>query len=184
MAGTKQKVSDRSLIGPEGVDYDQAEGCKYTLVKATGVDGKGAPVFSDVQSFEYRPSATTPMGRAFELFGFLTKVGNEANSVLNDKDSPGTIDDAAAAISEWLSKGQWASDRVAGPRFDKDKLALAIAQAKGETDPAPYLSKMDTMVTAKGAKKEIPYGQYAYSMPVVREKYDILVGRTKDIAVL
>lgn len=183
MAGTKQKVSDRSLF-PEDADYDTAEGARYTLVKATGVDAKGAPIFSDVQSFEYRPSATTPMGRAFELFGFLTKVGNEANSVLNDKDNPGTIDDAAAAIAAWLSRDKWASERESGPRFDKDKLALAIAQAKGETDPAPYLAKMDTSVTPKGAKKEVSYGAYAYSMPVVREKYDALVGRVKDVAAL
>ena len=35
-----------------------------------------------------------------------------------------------------------APGRVGGVRYDKDKLAQAIAQAKGESDIVPYLAKM------------------------------------------
>jgi hypothetical protein len=180
---TKQKVSDRSLIG--GDDYNTATGGTYTLVKATGVSPKGEPIHSPVKSFDFSPKTDDLATKAFAIFGFHTKVGNVANSVLNDKDNPGTVEQAADEIEAWLERlagGDWVSERLSGPRYDEDKLCLAIAAAKGESDPSPYKAKMGT--TVKQGSKEIPYGAYAYKIPAVRQEYDKLVGRGVDVASL
>lgn len=119
-------------------------------------------------------------------FGGLTLAGNVANSINNgDKGDPNAnpIPDIAARFAE-IDKGIW-TDRTGGGgiRYDKDKLAAAIATAKGETDPAPYLAKLDGKVDPKtGAgvaadtKGAISYGAFALRVPQVKAAYDALTG--------
>lgn len=70
-------------------------------------------------------------GDPLAQFGFVTKVGNVANSVLNG-DDPGTVDDAAGDITEFLAglaNGVWrepGEGRARGPKFDKDLLASVL----------------------------------------------------------
>lgn len=121
------------------------------------------------------------------IFGALTLVGNIVNTQVNGpKGDPNAnpIPEAVARFAE-ISKGEW-SDRstgVGGVRYDRDKLAAAIAQAKGESDPAPYLAKMDGKVDPKtGAnvaadtKGAISYGAYALRNAKVKAAYDALTG--------
>lgn len=121
------------------------------------------------------------------IFGALTLVGNIVNTQVNGpKGDPNAnpIPEAIARFAE-IAKGEW-SDRstgVGGVRYDKEKLAAAIAQAKGESDPAPYLAKMDNKVDAKtgavvanDAKGSISYGAYALRNAKVKAAYDALTG--------
>lgn len=120
-------------------------------------------------------------------FGGLTLAGNVVNSATHGpKGDPNAevIAEIEARFAD-IAKGQWA-DRAAGVggvRYDKDKLAAAIAQAKGEKDPAPYLAKMDHKVDQKtGAvvptdtKGAISYGAFALRNAKVKAAYDALAG--------
>jgi hypothetical protein len=68
-----------------------------------------------------------------------------------------------------------------GVWYDKDKLAQAIAQAKGESDIDPYLAKMDNKVNpdtgavvAPDTKGAIHYGTFALKNASVRAAYNKL----------
>ncbi len=74
-------------------------------------------------------------GDPLSQFGFVTKVGNVANSVLNG-DDPGSVDDAATDITEFLAsiaKGVWrepGEGRARGPKYDKDLLASVLFEGR------------------------------------------------------
>lgn len=130
-ASSRKKVSTRDFLNTSGEvveRIEEATGARYTLL------GDGGKPF-DKQFGQ----AGTP-GVMFAIFGFHTKVGNVANTVLNDKEEPGTPADAAAAIDEFIKladEGKWA-ERAAGgvgARIDKDALAaavVAVAQKNGQ----------------------------------------------------
>ena len=94
---------------------------------------------------------------------------------------------------EELKTGVWA-DRatgVGGVRYDKEKLAQAIAAAKNETDPSPYLAKMENKVDPKSGavvpaetKGAISYGAYALRNARVKDAYDRLTGGGTSIEAL
>lgn len=129
------------------------------------------------------------------IFGGLTLAGNVVNTAVNGPKGDASINPIpliAARFAE-LEKGVWA-DRAAGVggvRYDADKLAQAIATAKGETDPAPYLAKMATKldpktgaVVAPDTKGAISYGAFALRNGKVKQAYDALTGAGTDIGVL
>lgn len=135
--------------------------------------------------------ASTMLG----IFGGLTLAGNIVNSATNGtKGDPNAnpIPLIEARFKE-IEDGTWA-DRatgVGGVRYDKDKLAAAIASAKGETDPAPYLAKMEHKVDPKSGatvpddtKGAISYGAYALRVPKVKQAYDTLTGGGTSIDTL
>src|SRR5262245_4368335 len=97
---TKQKVSDRGFIG--GDDMTNAKGATYSLVAQDGVDDKGKAKYVAMHEFKRQWDITNPDSLRemlwFACFGFHTKVGNVANTVLNNEKAPGTLDDAANAI--------------------------------------------------------------------------------------
>lgn len=158
---------------------------------------------------DYNPeSDAAPEGSAFELasisepaktmlaiFGGLTLAGNVVNTATNGpKGDPNA--DVITLIRERfaeLDNGVWA-DRaggVGGVRYNKEHLSQAIATAKGETDPAPYLAKMDNKVDPKtGAvvatdtKGAISYGAFALRNAKVKAQYDLLAGTGTDIGAL
>lgn len=126
----RKTVSKRGLLtanGGEADGMDDAAGGTYELI------GEGGKVFT------YRFGENADWDRRFAIFGFHTKVGNVANTVLNDKDEPGTVADAAESITDWLAGNVWAEKREGGgggARIDKDALAAAVvevAASKGQT---------------------------------------------------
>lgn len=138
----RQKVSDRAFIDSQGAEVDrmeQATGARYTLAEI----GK---------SFDLQFGEAGQPSTMFAVFGFHTKVGNVANSVLNNKDDPGTADDAATEIADWLesvTQGTWREGGTGiarGPKYDNDVLGLVlhgmIAAEKRAGDAAHYAAKI------------------------------------------
>jgi len=145
----KQKRSERYFIDLNGDEVDrmeQATGAGYSLVSKDG---------SEIQSWEYQSGL--PAGNVVTMhfvLGWWTKIGNVVNTVVNDKADPGTLDDAALAVTEHVEnceKGIWreVTEGVArGPKYDKDILAgalLAVLTASGlaKADLAGYRTRLD-----------------------------------------
>lgn len=125
--------------------------------------------------------------KMFAAFGAQTLAGNVVNTATNgpkgDKSmNPiGLIEERFAAIT---ADHVWA-DREGGVgiRYDKDKLVAAILAAKGESDPGPYVAKLDNKVDGKtGAvvapdtKGAISWGAFVLRNAVVKGEYDKLTG--------
>lgn len=159
----------------------------------------------------YNPeSDVAPQGSSYELdlrqlspagimmlaaFGGLTLAGNVVSSAANGPKGDPNLNPIRIIEERFkeIDAGTWAerSAGVGGVRYDKEKLAAAIAAAKGESDPAPYLAKMDGKVDPKSgavvaadAKGAISYGAYAMRNPKVKGEYDKLTGGGVDIGTL
>lgn len=124
----RKNVSNRlyqDADGKKSVGPDKAGRVVYQLLAA---DGKSVHT-------EFTLDKDSPGVFPFAQFGFVTKVGNVANSVLNADDA-GTVDDAAADIKEFLdgiANGLWrepGEGRAKGPKFDKDLLAEVLYQGR------------------------------------------------------
>lgn len=139
----RQKVSERTFIDASGNEVDrmeQATGARYTLAQI----GK---------SFDIQLGAPATPATMFGIFGFWTKVGNVANTVLNDKDEPGTPQDAAEEIADWLAGVETGTWREAGepgagrgPKYDTGILADVLVVALGSAakgDAAYYKARLD-----------------------------------------
>jgi hypothetical protein len=125
--------------------------------------------------------------KMFAAFGAQTLAGNVVNSATNgpkgDKDiNPiPLIAERFAAISD---EHVWADrEGGVGVRYDKDKLIAAILAAKKESDPTPYVAKLENKVDGKtGAvvasdtKGAISWGAFVMRNPVVKGEYDKLTG--------
>jgi hypothetical protein len=145
--------------------------------------------------FDYVCGEAGQAGTMLACFGGLTLAGNVVNSATNGtKGDPNAnpIPLIEARFKE-IEAGEWAdrASGVGGVRYDKDKLAAAIASAKSETDPAPYLAKMDQKVDPKSGavvpndtKGAISYGAYALRVPKVKQAYDTLTGGGTSIDTL
>lgn len=137
--------------------------------------------------FDYICGEAGEAGTMLACFGGLTLAGNVVNSATNGPKGDPTLNPISLIEARFkeIEDGQWA-DRgtgVGGVRYDKDKLAAAIASAKNESDPAPYLAKMDQKVDPKNGatvpndtKGAISYGAYALRVPKVKQEYDKLTG--------
>ena len=120
-------------------------------------------------------------------FGGLTLAGNIVNTATNGPKGEPALNPIPLIEERFkeIDAGQWA-DRAAGVggiRYDKEKLAAAIAQAKSESDPAPYLLKMEGkvdprtgIVVPNDTKGAISYGAFALRNAKVKEAYDALTG--------
>jgi hypothetical protein len=83
-------------------------------------------------------------------------------------------------------KGTVVEIPYAGQHIDKDRLAKAIAQAKGTDDPRPWLAKKELLVDEKSGEKvepdenggyrkgAIPYPVFAIGYSEVTKIYDRL----------
>lgn len=137
----RQKVSERTFVDADGVEVErmeQATGARYTLA------GIG-------KSFDKQFGEPATESTMYAIFGFWTKIGNVANTVLNDKDEPGTQEDAAEAIEEFVAQtanGVWrevGEGAGRGPKYDNEVLALALHATLGEAakgDPAHYMKRL------------------------------------------
>jgi hypothetical protein len=137
--------------------------------------------------FEYVCGKAGAKGTMLGIFGGLTLAGNVVNTATKGPKGDPNINPIGLIKSRFdeIDTGVWA-DRAAGTggvRYDKEKLALAIAAAKGETDHTPYLIKMEGKVDPKSgatvandAKGAISYGAFALRNPAVKGEYDKLTG--------
>lgn len=140
---SRKQVSKRGFLKADGTEaerMEEAQGARYTLLDPAGN-----------HDLDYQFGKDPNADKWFAIFGYHTKIGNVANTVLNDKDDPGTPTDAAAAIKEFLTQvaaGTWA-ERTGGVaiRIDKDALAASIvtvAESKGKTaDYAKIRQKLE-----------------------------------------
>ena len=146
-------------------------------------DAPPAGTFVDIQ-FGNAGSPATMYG----IFGFQTKSGNIANTI-NNGDKGDKEANPIPQIEEFIAKvesGEWPDkgEGLGGVRYDRDMLALAIANAKGERDPAPYLKKIveDKVDSVKGhvvsgdTKGAISYGAFALRNVKVKAEYEKLAG--------
>lgn len=201
----RQAVAIRDWITPEGKAVEsgkenEASGFRYIhLATARRLDPAFNPETSTPHAdsiFELHVGEPGTVATMLGIMGGLTLAGNVVNTdTKGPKGDPGA--DVISAIRERfaeLEKGVWA-DRatgVGGVRYDAEKLAQAIANAKGETDPAPYAKKIaEIKVDAKtGAsvapdtKGAISYGSYALRNPKVKGEYEKLTGTGVNINTL
>lgn len=152
----KRKVSERTFIDANGNEVDRMEeatGARYSLVKETGRTEKGEPIYGAEHVFDLQIGEAGKPATMFGVFGFWTKVGNVANTVLNDKDAPGTIDDAASDIDDFLRQAEAGVWREAGeggvgrgPKYDNAILAVvlhAVLGAAAKGDAAHYQARLE-----------------------------------------
>lgn len=144
----RAKRSDRYFVDANGEEVErmeQATGAGYSLVNGDG---------SEIKSWEMQSGL--PAGSTVTMhfvFGWWTKIGNVINTVVNNKDEPGTLDDAALAATEHVTNcenGIWreVSTEARGPKYDKDTLAGALlacltADKIAKGDLATYRAKLD-----------------------------------------
>lgn len=121
----RKTVSKRDQIDANGnpvSKIEEATGARYTLLGL-----KGGNRDFDIQLGEAGKATTM-----FAIFGAWTKIGNVVNSVLNDKDDPGTPDEAAGEVEAFLAlaeQGKWAErSATVGAKVDKALLAAIIAE--------------------------------------------------------
>lgn len=167
----RKTVSKREFIGVNGGEVDKIEeatGARYTLLGEGGESFEAE--FGDAGSF------TTMCA----IFGFHTKVGNVANTVLNGEEA-GTPAMASDEIRDFIEKareGVWA-ERTGGvgARIDKDALAgavVAVAEAKGK--------KADYQTIRDRLESDTAYLKLVRQVGDVAMEYARRVGRsTKSI---
>lgn len=143
----KAKRSDRAFINASGEEVDkisEATGARYTLLGVAGGN----------KDFDFQCGEAGKPVTMLAIFGFHTKIGNVANTVINSEKEPGTADDAAQEIADWLDgldEGQWreAGAGPRGPKYENPALAHVLhtlLSGKGEAkgDEAHYLERLET----------------------------------------
>lgn len=131
---TRKQVSKRAWLDAAGNEVE-AEGDAFQGRYALILDDKTLKNFD--RNFS---SITNKLDRMAAIFGWHTKLGNVANTVLNDKDEPGDAGDAATAIEAWIAGaegGKWSEERTGGvgAKIDLDALANALVDVKPELEP-------------------------------------------------
>jgi hypothetical protein len=185
----------------ESGDEAKATGLRYVhLPTARRLDPKFDPETSDphadaVFDVQFDSAVQGQIEGMLAIFGGLTLAGNIVNTAVNGPKGDPNVNPIPLIRErfEELAKGIWA-DRatgVGGVRYDRDMLAKAIATAKGETDPTPYLGKMDSKVDPKTGKTvpsdqkgAISYGAFALRNGAVKTTYDKLAGSGTSIDAL
>ena len=125
--------------------------------------------------------------KMFAAFGAQTLAGNVVNTATNGPKGDKDMNPIALVVERFAAITDdhvWADrEGGVGVRYDKDKLVAAILAAKKETDPAPYLAKLDNKVDGKtGAvvandtKGAISWGAFVMRNSVVKGEYDKLTG--------
>lgn len=185
----RKTVSKRLFIDSNGAEVDKIEeatGMRYTLL---GGNSDGSNLDFDEQ---LGPAGSLVTMAA--IFGLQTKIGNVANTVLNDKEEPGTPADAAKAIATWLVKAKdptapvWAErgEGGVGARVDKDALAgafVAVAISEGKATPdqeGTLYATVRERLESGWADKSLTAAQYATAIrkvPAVAAEYATRVGK-------
>jgi hypothetical protein len=179
----RKSVSKRDFIDPTGNVVDKIEdatGSRYVLLDPAGN-----------HTFDYQCGEAGKLTTMAAIFGLQTKIGNVANTVLNDKDEPGTPTDAASAIKAWMSQvegGTWAERTTGGPGARVDKAALAgaivaVAIASGKADAANEATLFETIskrLEEGWTERNLTAEQYVRQVrqvPAVAQEYATRVGK-------
>jgi hypothetical protein len=163
---SRKRVSKRDFLDADGnvcERMEEASGARYTLLDPNG-------------NHEFEMLFGEP-GRAetmFAIFGFHTKIGNVANTVLNDKNDPGSPSDAAEEVRAFMQlaeAGKWAERTgTVGARVDRDALTAAIvefAAGKGQTkDPVAVRQALDDNPALIAQFRKVPEILAAYTKRV------------------
>jgi hypothetical protein len=195
-AAKRETVAVRDWIDADGKplnsgDEAKAVGFRYIhlptakrLNASFNPETDGAP---DGSYFDFVCGDAGHASTMLAIFGGLTLAGNVVNSATNGPKGDPNADVIGIIKGRFaeIEAGTWAerSGGVGGVRYDKEKLAAAIAQAKRESDPAPYLAKMEHKVDPKNGavvpadtKGAISYGAFALRNAGVKAAYDALTG--------
>lgn len=127
--------------------------------------------------------------KMFAAFGAHTLAGNVVNTATNGPKGDKTLNPISLIADRFKAITDdhvWAErEGGVGVRYDKDKLVAAVLAAKGETDPAPYVAKLENKVNpetgavvAADTKGAISWGAFVMANPVVKQHYDKLKGKT------
>ena len=119
-------------------------------------------------------------------FGAHTLAGNVVNTATNGPKGDKSMNPIPliAERFEDIDAGIWAErEGGVGVRYDREKLVQAVLAAKKESDPAPYVAKLDTKVDGKtgvlganDAKGAISWGAFVLRNTTVKAEYDKLTG--------
>lgn len=175
----RKQVSIREFLAASGAVVDkmeEANGSRYTL--------RGVEDTPD----EYQFGENEYEDRFFAIFGHQTKIGNVANTVLNDKDDPGTPTEARGAIRDFrtmVQGGNWtepARGASGGAKIDRDTLAMAIVEvytaineAKGK--PAPDMLAIRQRLDDDKEFFAAMSPRSAKGVVAVKEAYERLAGK-------
>lgn len=167
--GKRKAVSKRDYLDADGEPCDkieEASGARYTLL------GDGGASFDE--QFGEPGAFTTMCG----IFGFHTKIGNVANTVLNDKSDPGTPADAAEAISAFIESAKtdkvWA-ERTGGVgiQINKEALAGAVVDVAGKAGKTLDYSKVFEKLESDKA-----YLKLVRQVPAIAQAYIERTGKS------
>lgn len=173
----RKQVSKRLYIDAAGAEVDhieEATGARYVLLNPNGN-----------VNFDEQLGDAGKLATMCAIMGFVTKVGNVANTVLNDKDEPGTFDDASAAIQAFIDSAKasppvWAerSTGVPGAKVDRDALAGAICEV-GQAAGKIAAADVDAMYAKVREKLESDpaYLRGVRQIPDVARAYATRVGK-------
>ena len=155
----RKDVSDRAFLSfANGVatvvdKMEQANGARYTLKdydKTLGGD----------RDIDYDFSVDSPFKTFCAILGYGTKVGNVANTIVNDKSEPGTFLDAFNAIQEFIAAASDPTDPVwaervggVGAKVDLDALVEAYFEAAAATGKTPKSSKSELRAKFEKSKE-------------------------------
>lgn len=191
---TKQKVSEREFIDAGGNvvdDMASAAGAKYSIVRPNAGDPKKFDVLHTFDLLCGEPGKDVTM---FAIMGFHTKIGNVVNSVINNDKAPGSLDDAATAVAEFLNgtkEGHWREPGtgIGVSRYDAEKMLAALVEATGK-DASYFQPKLQWRVNGKGEQQQpgtdgkypkgtLTYLAFAHAKPAVAAVYQRLVAESK-----
>jgi hypothetical protein len=123
------KRSERAFLDADGNEVERME--EAAGARFTWVDGD-----KEVKSWDLQSGLPVGDSRTMHMIlGWHTKLGNVGNTVVNDKEAPGTPDEAAIAITEhvenceasiWREVGEGVAR---GPKYDPAIMGAAIYEA-------------------------------------------------------
>lgn len=167
----RKTVSKRSYLDSDGNECDkieEASGARYTLL------GDGG------ESFDMQFGDPGQFGTMCGIFGFHTKVGNVANTVLNDKDEPGGPAEAADAIRAFIesatdSKNPVWAERAGGVgiQIDKDALAGAVVDITTKAGKPQAYDKVRQKL-----EEDKAYLRMVRQVPAIAQAYIERTGKT------
>lgn len=176
----RKQVSKRHYLDNAGNEVDKIEeatGARYVLLDTAGN-----------HTFDEQFGKAGAFSTMCAILGFHTKIGNVANTVLNDKDEPGTPTDAAGAIKDFIAKAQDESNPVwaertgggAGAKVDRDALAGAIVQVGIAQNVFPESERDSRYATVRQRLEDEPaYLRGARTIPAVAQEYATRVGKAQ-----
>lgn len=174
----RQAVAKRLWIDPTGKEVPEAEASGFTYVH---LDATKA--FGDAGKFSFQFGNPGSLETMLAIFGGLTLCGNIVNTWngLEPDNRPENPIDAVKERFADMEDGKWVERTgFGGPRYDAEKLAESIHQAKGANSEgaAAYLAKINHAESGKG------YAKTALAVPAVNTIYQQLTGKAKDLGAL